>query len=101
MGFNEKKHPDHPSFVRISVLTVLQQRLAPASDYAALPPGFTRVDAEFFHTLEWGKQRLELGISVLNLFNVEYREYLNRFRYFSAEMGRNLGLRLKVPFNFS
>ena len=101
LGFNEKKHPDHPSFVRISVLTVLQQRLAPASDYAPPPPGFTRVDAEFFHTLEWGKQRLELGISVFNLFNVEYREYLNRFRYFSAEMGRNLGLRLKLPFNFS
>ncbi|AEE49248.1 TonB-dependent receptor [Haliscomenobacter hydrossis] len=101
LGFNEKKHPDHPSFVRISVLTVLQQRQAPATDYAAPPPGFTRVDAELFHTLEWGKQRLELGISVFNLFNVEYREYLNRFRYFSAEMGRNLGLRLKVPFNFS
>ena len=100
-GFNEKKQADHPSFVRISALWVLQQKQAPATDYAPPPAGFVRLDAELFHTLMWGKQRLEVGISVSNLLNTEYREYLNRFRYFAAEPGRNLSLRLKVPFNFT
>ena len=100
-GFNEKKQADHPSFVRIAALWVLQQKQAPATDYAPPPAGFVRLDAELFHTLMWGRQRLEFGISVSNLLNTEYREYLNRFRYFTAEPGRNLSLRLKVPFNFT
>ena len=101
LNFNGQKHPDHPSFVRLGVLAVMRQQQAPATDYASPPPGYVRVDAELFHTFEWGKQHLELGISVFNLFNTSYREYLNRFRYFSAEPGRNLGFRLKVPFNFT
>jgi iron complex outermembrane receptor protein len=101
LNFSGQKHPDHPSFVRLGVLAVMRQQQAPATDYATPPPGYVRVDAEFFHTFEWGKQHLELGISVFNLFNTSYREYLNRFRYFTAEPGRNLGFRLKVPFNFT
>lgn len=100
-GFNEKKQPEHPSFARISALWVLQQKQAPATDYAPPPPGFLRLDAELFHTLNWGKQRFEVGLSIYNLLNTEYREYLNRFRYFTAEPGRNLSLRIKMPFNFT
>lgn len=99
-AFNEKKQPEHPSFARISALWVLQQKQAPITDYAPAPPGFVRLDAELFHTLVWGKQRIEVGLAIYNLLNTEYREYLNRFRYFSAEPGRNLSLRIKVPFNF-
>jgi iron complex outermembrane receptor protein len=99
--FNTQKDPDHASFVRLSALSVLRQNQAPQTDYAPPPRGFTRVDLELFHTLEWRKQRLEIGLAVLNLFNTEYREYLNRFRYFAAEPGRNLSIRLKVPFVLS
>lgn len=100
-AFNTKKQAEHPSFARISALWVLQQKQAPATDYAPPPPGFLRLDAELFHTLNWGKQRFEVGLSIYNLLNTEYREYLNRFRYFTAEPGRNLSLRIKMPFNFT
>lgn len=100
-AFNTKKQVEHPSFARISALWVLQQKQAPATDYAPPPPGFVRLDAELFHTLNWGKQRFEVGLSIYNLLNTEYREYLNRFRYFTAEPGRNLSLRIKMPFNFT
>jgi iron complex outermembrane recepter protein len=36
------------------------------------------------------KQSLQLHFSVSNLFNTAYRDYLNRFRYFADEMGRNV-----------
>jgi iron complex outermembrane receptor protein len=36
-----------------------------------------------------------------NLLNQTYRDYLNRFRYFTAEMGRNVTLRVRVPLEFT
>ena len=42
-----------------------------------------------------------LSLSVTNLLNTSYREYLNRFRYYADEMGRNITLRIKIPFEIS
>lgn len=36
--------------------------------------------------------------SVQNIFNTEYRDYLNRMRFFASEMGRNFILTLKYNF---
>ena len=44
------------------------------------------------------KQQLEIGISVQNFFNTVYRDYLNRFRYYADDMGRNGSIRLKWKF---
>ena len=46
-------------------------------------------------------ESIELGISVFNLFNESYRDYLDRFRYFTDAMGRNISIRLKVPFTIN
>jgi iron complex outermembrane recepter protein len=35
---------------------------------------------------------------VTNLTNVSYRDYLNRFRYYMDDLGRNISLRVMVPF---
>ncbi len=43
-------------------------------------------------------QNLSLQLSVQNIFNTEYRDYLNRLRYFSPEMGRNVILSIKYNF---
>ena len=42
------------------------------------------------------KTPVSLGASVFNLFNVRYRDYMNRFRYFSDEVGTNVVIRLKI-----
>jgi iron complex outermembrane receptor protein len=39
---------------------------------------------------------LNTGIAVENLANTNYREYLNRNRYFADDMGRNFILQLKL-----
>lgn len=54
------------------------------------------IDGGFEKTL--GDQTLRLNLSINNLFNTSYRDYLNRFRYYSDEMGRNITLRLSYEF---
>ncbi|MEA5458390.1 TonB-dependent receptor [Arcicella sp. LKC2W] len=85
----------YDSFVSIGNQLVAQQaRVEDKSDFASPPPAYSiwRIDAGM------KIQKISLGLSVSNAFNLAYREYLNRFRYFTNEMGRNVTLRLKYVF---
>lgn len=44
------------------------------------------------------KTKLNLGLTVFNLFNTSYREYLNRLRYFADDLGRNFMLQIKLNY---
>lgn len=67
-----------------------QTRVEPGSDYAAPPKGYQLVQ------LNWGLRlkRIDLGIRVSNALNTAYRDYLNRFRYYADDQGRNISLRV-------
>ncbi len=41
---------------------------------------------------------LNLGIGVNNIFNSTYRNYLNRLRYFTDDLGRNFLLNIKINY---
>jgi len=41
---------------------------------------------------------LRISVQANNLLNTEYKEYMNRFRYFTADMGRNFQLKLNYQF---
>ncbi len=71
-----------------------------ASDYAPPPPAYTLVGIEAGTDIEMKHRNLTIILGVSNLFNTKYRDYLNAFRYFSDDMGRNISLRVKVPFEF-
>ena len=43
-------------------------------------------------------QKLNLSLVGENLFNVDYRNYLNRLRYFAGETGRNIRIELSYLF---
>jgi iron complex outermembrane receptor protein len=43
-----------------------------------------------------GGHDLELLAGGDNLFNTAYRDYLNRFRYYADESGRNLYISLRI-----
>lgn len=97
--FKEEEGNGAISFVKVGIVNALEQTRVPAnSDYTPPPPGHTRFNLELGHTFYWNKQPLEFGLSIYNLFNTRYREYLNRFRYFTDEQGRNVALRLRIPF---
>ena len=42
--------------------------------------------------------KIDLSLSTDNIFDVNYRNYLNRLRYFAGETGRNIRLELSYLF---
>ncbi|HEX8507460.1 MAG TPA: TonB-dependent receptor [Hymenobacter sp.] len=70
-------------------------------DYQDPPPGYWLLGAEVGGTLRLGPRTpLEISLTGTNLLDARYRDYLNRYRYFLDEMGRNVTLRLRVPLAF-
>lgn len=82
----------------LSHLAVAHQKREPEFDFAPAPPGYHLWNLSLNTLLPLGTKSLNVGITVSNLFDVEYKNYMNRFRYFTHEMGRNVTLRLKYQF---
>lgn len=68
------------------------------NDYAPPPPSYGLLSFEAGTILT--RSKIQAGITIYNLTNEKYRDYMNRFRYFLDETGINVALRLKVPINF-
>jgi iron complex outermembrane recepter protein len=76
-----------------------QNRVPPNSDFAPPPPAYHLWTLQLGGTFQLSaKQHLNWGINVQNALNTSYRDYLNRFRYYALEQGRNISLRLKWEF---
>ena len=67
------------------------------SDYLNPPPAYFLVGIEAGTKLKWKHNNVSFILSVTNLMNKAYRDYMNSFRYFSDEMGRNISLRVRIP----
>ncbi len=46
----------------------------------------------------FNKGSIQLEFNIENMFNVSYREHLNRLRYFSDDLGRNYNLKIKINY---
>ena len=86
-------------FAEITTTLVRRQhRVAPdAAEFAPPPPGYALVGLDAGGTLPVFGPEARLTLSVRNLLDVRYRDYLSRFRYFADEPGRSVVLRLSVP----
>ena len=60
-----------------------------------------------YHLLNWNaamdfklneKSNLNISLNVNNILNSNYRDYLNRLRYFADDLGRNVMLQLKINY---
>jgi iron complex outermembrane receptor protein len=69
-----------------------------AFDFVKAPDGYTLLNIESGIELPFSEKSLQIGLSVSNLLNTLYRDYMNRFRYYADEVGRNINLRLKYSF---
>ncbi|MCY7359970.1 MAG: TonB-dependent receptor, partial [Rudanella sp.] len=98
-------------YVQVSGLAVARQNRVPAvssevtngvpvfrGDFAPPPPGYFLLGAETGLNVSVGKQPLSVILTGANLLNTAYRDYLNRFRYFTNEPGRNVSLKVKTTF---
>ena len=84
--------------IELGAKHVFKQNKVPANtDVLAPPNAYTVLNASFSTHLSLKKQTLIVSFDVDNLLNARYRDYMNRFRYFSDELGRTYTLRLRVP----
>ncbi len=67
-------------------------------DFLAPPRAYSLVGMDMSAKRRLGKTALRLGLSVDNLLNSVYRDYLDRQRYFSDAMGRNV--KVKIGWEF-
>jgi len=96
--FKPLREADEAPFINLTMINILRQSRAPEGlDYSPPPPGHTRFNLEAGMRWYWGRQPFDIGVAVFNLSNTSYREYLNRFRYYAHETGRNITFRIKVP----
>ena len=82
-----------------NLIVAKQSRVPPNSDFAPPPAGYMLWGASAGFSAPLAKHELKISLSVTNLTNVDYRDYLNRFRYYFADLGRNVVLRVIVPFD--
>lgn len=68
-------------------------------DISSTPPSYTLFgfnSSAVFYPFKKGS--MEVGFNIDNLFNVSYRENLNRLRYFADDLGRNYNLKIKLNY---
>lgn len=78
-------------YLSVGLIQVSRQtRVESGSDYSEPPKGYQLVQAN------WGinLKKIDVGIRINNALNTAYRDYLNRFRYFTDDQGRNISLRV-------
>ena len=68
-------------------------------DTSTPPPGYSLFDFSTSATLKtFSKGNLKLEFNVENILNVTYREYLNRFRFYADDLGRNFNIKIKINY---
>ena len=90
------------TYLGVEMMNVMEQKNVPGNanekqDYKVPPPAYTLISLNASATLPVYKTPVTVSVSVRNLLNTVYRDYLNGFRYFTDEMGRNISIRLKIP----
>ncbi|WP_129020517.1 TonB-dependent receptor [Edaphocola flava] len=88
-----------PVYAELEHVAVARQtRYEANSDYEAPPKGYQLINLRA--GLEWpvGKQTLSVDVSVNNLTNQLYKDYMNRFRYYAHDLGRSVELRVAYKF---
>ena len=114
-NFNNKLMYFNEEFKQLSISithkTVLQQNRFPDYNFFTLdpvtqqdvfvdisstPPTYSIFGLNISSAFNEGKLQFELNVE--NLFNTSYREHLNRLRYFSDELGRNINFKIKINY---
>jgi iron complex outermembrane receptor protein len=87
------------TYLSIELQNVFQQTRVPSDangkqDYQPAPTGYALLNADLSTTIPTRKSSLTIGITARNVLNQAYRDYLNFFRYYTDELGRNISFRL-------
>ncbi|WP_421977350.1 TonB-dependent receptor [Roseivirga seohaensis] len=67
-------------------------------DFLAAPAGYTNFGFSVGFKVPVSENYIAVYASVENMFNNSYRDYMNRLRYYSDEVGRNFSIKLNYSF---
>ncbi|MBL0332416.1 MAG: TonB-dependent receptor [Chlorobiota bacterium] len=102
--FSTHFHIDDMKFLKDSFLefnmnsSFKQTRELLNEDYLPAPDGYVLFGINGGTTSNIFSKELEFNFSVDNLFNISYRDYLSRYRYFADDIGRNISFRISLAF---
>ncbi len=71
-----------------------QNRYEENSDFAPPPDAYHLLNINLGTKLHIGKHHLSVNFGIDNLTNTIYKDYMNRYRYYAHDIGRNYVLRL-------
>ncbi len=87
------------AFVQVGHSYVAKQtRYEPGSDYTEPPPAYHLFNMMAGSNYRMARRELSINAGVDNLFNRKYKDYLNRYRYYAHDIGRNISLRIAYKF---
>jgi iron complex outermembrane receptor protein len=94
--FRQNQYPNHNFELDI---VEDRQYVTKTVDISTPPPAYHLVGAN----LKWGpydflSSKVNISLSIDNLFDSSYRNYLNRLRYYADEQGRNVLLQIKFSY---
>jgi len=75
-----------------------QKHLLESQDFVAPPPSYNIVSLKVSAERQIAQNRWHFFIKIDNLFNIAYRDYLNRQRYFADDLGLNISAGLGLKF---
>src|SRR5690606_41583522 len=87
------------SFLQLQYSSVFKQsRYNREYDFTEAPPSYGLLNVSGGAKFNLHSKSIGFNISANNLLNVSYKEYINRFRYYAHDLGRNMTIRLSVNF---
>jgi len=92
----QERYPDFDfTYNTIEMGTIVPKKV----EVSTPPKGYNKIDA-FFSLYLSGKELSQSYVRLIiqNLTNTDYRNYLNRLRYYSSELGRNIQLQLVLRY---
>lgn len=96
LAFTQKRFPNNDFVVDVPV----DGEFVPTLLEISQPPkGYHQLHFRSemcFATFE--KSKMTVGFNIQNIFNTNYRDYLNRTRYYVDDMGRNFTVQLKLNY---
>jgi iron complex outermembrane receptor protein len=93
--FTQTRYPYNDFFADVPV----NGELMPTPVRISTPPkGYHLLHASTGMRFTMGATQTAISLSVFNIFNTNYRDYLNRQRLYTDEVGRNI--QLQVKFNY-
>jgi iron complex outermembrane receptor protein len=78
--------------------TARQNNWDAESEWLAPPDSYILFSIKWSTGIKLKSHTLHIGLGVENVFDISYRNYLNRLRYFSEETGRSI--QVQAGFDF-